>query len=94
MSKFYSSENLLKIFHHFGIYAQLDKAEEECMELLIALRRLKNDPENHDYFLNVIEEMGDVNLISAQFNAEFDGSVRKVVREKIERTLNRIEHGK
>lgn len=71
--------NLNTIFNHFGESAQYDKLLEECSELI-------ESPQIGS------EEVADVFVVSAQIVLN-DPAMLRTAKEKIARTLNRIESG-
>ena len=86
-----TNEKLLRIFNHYGRRKQRLKAIEELSELQRALARWDLYSVDDNYH-NVIEEMADVIVMIRQFYFAVDRhEVERVVNEKIERTLKRIE---
>lgn len=68
-----------------GLYNQRDKLVEELSELLVAI--------THDYLGNMLEEMADVRIMIDQMTYLYDAEevVEKLVEQKIERTLERMD---
>ena len=86
-----ANEKLLRIFNHYGRRKQRLKAIEELSELQRALARWDLYSVDDNY-RNVIEEMADVIVMIRQLYFAVDRhEVERVVSEKIERTLKRIE---
>lgn len=82
-------KELLEIIHCFGQAGQIDKAIEECGELIHALMKYRNQ---RITLLEVQSEIADVVIMSAQLRLIFDPRmVDKIVREKIQRTKERME---
>lgn len=88
-------EKLLKIINHYGINNQLRKLNEEVFELEEAiingeLLDLDDETVNH-----ITEEIADCMVILSQFKEYYDIDGRGILRimnEKIERQLGRIEN--
>ena len=83
----------IEIYEHYGLGHQLDKLEEECLELALALKRYRTTPKDSRYAGNVVEETADVlNLIEQIIHG--NPHLRKEVQElkelKIKRQLGRI----
>lgn len=80
-----------EIFNHYGVHEQLEKLEEECLELALAIKHLKK--EDSVDFTNVIEEMADVTLIIEQFyenNLYFKHGIDSWKKFKTDREIKRI----
>lgn len=89
-------DNILKIVTHFGYESQFLKLAEESGELIRAIARFlspKKQGSEITLHKNIIEEMADVWIMMSQVCTLLacGDSVEKVVREKISRTLRRIE---
>lgn len=96
-------EDMLKIINHFGVNTQMKKFNEECYELIEAIR----DGEHTRYIgvsndiaevskKHIMEEMADVLNLLQQFvfyygieQEEFE----EQLQFKVKRTLARIEEG-
>ena len=97
-------EKLLEIINHYEVNNQLKKLNEECYELIEAIKNYECDkyfgvPQE---FLNIAktyieEEFADVMVMLCQFKEyyQIDGNeIIKVMNEKIDRQLKRIEREK
>ena len=99
--------SLLKIINHYGIFNQLRKINEECYELIEAIRDYEYQKEacmnNHCTELHVkkckkhvAEELGDVMNVLEEIRLHYEISKEEVEenrKPKIERQLERIEKG-
>ena len=99
------SEDLLKIINHYGVNNQLRKFNEECYELIEAIRNYEDiEPfSNEDtnfkaIFKNhVTEEIADVCVMLLQFKEYYHiygNDILRIMNEKIDRQLNRIKEEK
>lgn len=77
-----NEQMIRKIWNHYGEDAQTNKFIEELSELIIALT--KNDIES------ITEEMGDVEVMIAQFKSGLDIDTTQVINYKLKRTMRRI----
>ena len=93
---------MLKIINHFGLKNQLKKFNEECYELIEAIRDYDNalDSEYCKDFnklkKHIVEEIADVQVLLNQFKTLwgiYDDEIVDVMEYKINRTLERIESG-
>lgn len=94
----------LDIMEHFGYRAQMKKLAEESYEFLEAVDNYEdlllfgvcNQGEMDLARDFVVEEMGDLLILLTQFIAKYEigqDELNKVIDEKLERTLMRIEEG-
>jgi len=68
----------------YGIRSQLDLAQEECAELIVAISHCKRDRPNSTN--EVIEEIADVRIMVTQLSIIFgEENVDKIVIEKLTR---------
>lgn len=85
-------EELSKIASHYGLCHQLYKAKEELEELKMAIKGyiVGRDTEAH-----LIEEIADVEVMTAQLKLLLDGEleVEKIKEFKVNRQLERIARG-
>ena len=83
------------ILRHYGSSAQRLKAIEELSELLLALARISlNEERESERYVNLIEEMADVEVMMAQMRMVFDidaEEISRIANKKIDRTLKRIQ---
>lgn len=98
-------EKLLEIINHYEVNNQLKKLNEECYELIEAIREYEEDyirVDCDDFFTthlkkHIEEEFADVMVMLCQFKEyyQIDGNeIIKVMNEKIDRQLKRIEREK
>lgn len=99
-------EKLLKIIKHYGVDNQLRQFNEECFELKEAIitHELKKSVEYEIPLTEIIgtkehitEEIADVTVMLLQFKEYYhiDGKdILKIMNEKIDRQLKRIEEEK
>jgi NTP pyrophosphatase (non-canonical NTP hydrolase) len=94
-------EDLLEIIYHYGINNQLRKLNEECYELIEAIRNYADiepfSSENTNFkaiFKNhVVEEVADCLVLINQFIGYYDldnNEILEVMKYKINRQLDRI----
>lgn len=76
-----------KTIDFYGVPSQVDKAIEECGELIVALQRYKQARPT-----NVPEEIADVKIMCNQLSIIFTG-VEKEKSKKLFRLKKRIEAG-
>lgn len=99
------SERLLKIIKHYGVKAQLKYFQSEVFELNEAIIRYNEADYNYfegyfyddgDELINHIkEEITDVLVMLLQFKEYYhieEKDILKIMEEKIERQLKRIEN--
>ena len=94
-------EKLLKIINKFGINNQQRKLAEEVFELNEAIIKHEELYEidcysNDKYREHIAEEIADVTIMLLQFKEYYhiDGNdISKIINEKIDRTIDRIEEG-
>jgi NTP pyrophosphatase (non-canonical NTP hydrolase) len=85
-------KDLKTIADHFGEEKQQKKLIEEIGELLQALIKFDTN-DNHENKLHLAEEIGDVEncLDQIKYLITGDYTVQEVKKQKIQRTLERIE---
>lgn len=98
------NNKLLEIINHFGIDNQLKKLNEECYELIEAIRDyedmyMKCDCDSQ-YLKNekkhLTEELSDCLILLNQFKNYYkitDEELNNMINHKIQRTLERIKNG-
>ena len=76
-----------RILDHFGKDMQVDKIQEECMELALALHQLKCPTKNRVQMIeNIYKELADVKIMMVQAELIFDPDrINKYVDEKLKR---------
>lgn len=94
--KYDFDKQLLKIIEHYGVMAQLKYFQSEIFELNEAI--IRHDQEaytNDDCTEHILEEIADVLVMLFQFKEYYkiDGNdILKIMNEKIQRQLERIEN--
>ena len=85
-------ERLKKIAKYHGKKTQLEQIIEESAELIVAVRKYLREAEDLP-FVNVVEEIADVEVMTNQIKYLFgiENKVEEIKAAKIERTLKRIE---
>nr|DAN41550.1 MAG TPA: nucleoside triphosphate pyrophosphohydrolase [Caudoviricetes sp.] len=81
-----------QILRHYGLQHQKAKAIEELAELIVALQKdLLSGKEKHSRA--VLEEIADVHIMLMQMTADEEDEefVDKIIRQKLDRQLRRIE---
>ena len=81
-----------KIFNHYGLDHQLEKLEEECLELALGI--LHRDKPGNENFRNIVEEMADVKNLIEQIELEnpyFERGIRIWTDYKTDREIERIK---
>lgn len=97
-------DKLLKIINHYEIAHQLKKLNEECFELIEAIRDYEEDlirVDCDDYYTqhlkkHIEEEFADVMVLLGQIKFYYeldDERIKKIMEEKIDRQLDRIKEG-
>lgn len=95
------NEKLLKIINHYGVNPQQRQFNEECYELLEAITEYKyvevykGSPAEKHHKEHIIEEIADVQVLLNQFKLYYgiaDREVKRVMIEKLERQMERIEN--
>jgi len=82
-------EFLNSVIKTFGTPNQIDMVREECLELLLALQRLKRGKEElNEIKTNIIDEVADVLIVINQARLIFG---KKEVDERIEYKINRLK---
>ncbi|KAK8835315.1 hypothetical protein M9Y10_013520 [Tritrichomonas musculus] len=87
-------ERLVNIINHYGCKHQSYKLEEECEELVKAIRDCIDYKENHDVF-EVAEEIADVMVLIKQFQIKFsipNKHIKNIMKYKALRQEYRIKH--
>lgn len=94
-------EKLLKIIREYGINNQQRKLAEEVFELqeAIIIREQEESPSSYTDELKeyIAEEIADCMVLLSQFKEYYhiDGNdILRIMNEKIDRQLQRIEEGK
>ena len=84
-----------KAIKTWGIEAQLEMVIEECMELALALQKLKRKRgDSNQKIVNVIDEIADVKIIIRQAEKIFGSEpVNKRVDFKMNRLTERLSEG-
>lgn len=100
MSKI-KDKDLLKIINHYEVLKQLKYLQSEIFEFNEAVIRCENIPSGivkyikEHYIEDITEEMADVEVMLLQFKEYYhiDGKeILKIMKEKIDRQLERIEN--
>ena len=84
-----------QILSHYGMLHQKSKAIEELAELIVALQKdILGGKEEHSRA--VLEEIADVKIMLMQmlFDEDDEEFVEKIMRQKLDRQLRRIEVSK
>ena len=93
-------DKLLKIFHHYGVFGQLRKLNEECYELIEAISDYVYETdaeESNECFNHMEEEFADVMVVLEQIKVHYEldnHRIMEIMEKKIDRTLERIEGDK
>ena len=85
-------ERARQILNHYGIMHQKSKTIEELAELIVAMQKdLLSGKEKHSRA--VLEEIADVHIMLMQMTADEEDEefVDKIIRQKLDRQLRRIE---
>ena len=89
------SEKLLRIINHYGILPQLKYFQSEVFELNEAIINAEYLPfKNENDIEHITEEIADVLVMLSQFKEYYrieEKDILKIMEEKIERQLKRIE---
>lgn len=81
-----------QVLRHYGVIHQKSKTIEELAELIVALQKdLLEGKQKHSKA--VLEEIADVKIMLMQmlFDEDDEEFVEKIMRQKLERQLKRIE---
>lgn len=81
-----------QVLRHYGVIHQKSKTIEELAELIVALQKdLLEGKEKHSRA--VLEEIADVKIMLMQmlFDEDDEEFVEKIMRQKLDRQLRRIE---
>ena len=84
-----------QVLRHYGVIHQKSKTIEELAELIVALQKdLLDGKEKHSRA--VLEEIADVKIMLMQmlFDEDDEEFVEKIMRQKLDRQLRRIEVSK
>ena len=87
------NEKLLKNINFYGLKTELRKLNEECYELIEAIREYEEVYSKHNYKQYIIGEIADVQVLLNQFKLYYgiaDREVKEVMIEKIDRQMERI----
>lgn len=86
-----------KVIDFYGPEAQARIAMEECAELIQAVNKCLQYPDNEEKHTDLVEEMADVAIMLNQlmliFNVKHD-EFNVMIKKKTERILNRLEADK
>ena len=94
---------LLKIINHYGVIPQLKYLQSEVFEFNEAVIRCENIPSGiakyikDHYIEDITEEMADILVMLFQFKEYYQinkDEILKIMKEKIDRQLKRIEEEK
>lgn len=89
-------ERVAKIANHYGFDNQCNKLIEEMAELMVAIKHMsKKDGRCVDYYINFVEELGDVKILVSQLEYMLRKEGRgwqldKSINFKLDRELKRI----
>ena len=87
-------DRIKQISVHYGLNKQLEQAEEECAELILAIQKFKRHRGQFikTYSDNVREETADVYIMMCQlmYLMGYD-SIMEIVDKKLDRQIRRIE---
>jgi NTP pyrophosphatase (non-canonical NTP hydrolase) len=73
----------------WGIDAQCEMIEEECMELALALQKFKRvRGSKQDKYENIIDEIADVTIMITQAHKIFDADL---IQSRIDFKMNRLK---
>ena len=90
-------ERIKQIADKFGLKNQLEQAEEECAELILAIQKFKRYKCGfvETYYENVREETADVYIMMCQlmYLMGYD-SIMEIVDKKLNRQIERMNDGK
>ena len=89
-------KDFLKIIKHFGVKNQLRKFNEECFELEEAIIHMQTMDIGFIGKEHITEEIADCLVMINQFIEYYkidNNDVAKIMQEKTNRTLDRIESG-
>ena len=84
-----------QVLRHYGVIHQKSKTVEELAELIVALQKdLLEGKQKHSKA--VLEEIADVKIMLMQmlFDEDDEEFVEKIMRQKLDRQLRRIEVSK
>lgn len=84
-----------QVLRHYGVIHQKSKTIEELAELIVALQKdLLEGKQKHSKA--VLEEIADVKIMLMQmlFDEDDEEFVEKIMRQKLDRQLRRIEVSK
>lgn len=90
-------DDMLKIINSFGVNNQLKKLNEECYELIEAIREfelLEDGLVNFETYKHIVEEMADVLNLLQQFVFYYEIEQKELdeqLQYKVKRTLERID---
>lgn len=81
-----------KIALHYGFTSQSRQTIEEMAELTVALSKMHREY-NIEHFNNLVEELADVQIMLNQmiYLTSSRNDIEKIMQEKIQRQLDRIE---
>ena len=97
-----NKEELLKIINTYGVMPQLKYFQSEVFEFNEAIIKYENIPNGiyeyikNEYKEHIAEEIADITVMLKQFIEYYHIDVNDILRimnEKIDRTISRIEEG-
>lgn len=82
-------EILYKIINKFGIEVQVNKIQEEALELSLVLNQLKCPTKDHKKLMDQLyDELADMKIMMAQAELIFD---KEIIDERVEYKLKKCE---
>ena len=96
-------DRLLQIINHYRVIPQLKYFQSEIFEMNEAIIKYENIPNGiyehikNEYKEHIAEEIADITVMLKQFQYYYgitDEEILKVMKEKIDRQLERIKEGK
>ena len=89
------AEKIRAIARHYGKEPQMGVAQEECVELIQAISKVRRKGETVETLDNLVEEIADVSIMCAQLEELFGvrASVAWRMHQKLDRQLERIRKG-
>lgn len=85
-------EKIKSILKHFGEKSQMQKAQEECSELITTIYHYNDGKASRQ---DLIEEIADTCIMMEQLKELFNtkNEIDDAIQRKLERTLERIKEG-
>ena len=90
MNKLEREELYLAAIDKWGLTSQLEMAQEEALELALALRK-EIRINSKETYIDLIGEIADVEIMIEQLDFMFDSNFRKKVEEQKTFKLNRLK---